>query len=258
MRADVYLFANGYAESRRRAQTMIAEGSVTVDGKPVRRASQPIAEGQHEVTVEQTMPFVSRGGLKLQGALRAFGIDVKGLKALDIGASTGGFTDCLLQNGAEHVWAVDCGTDQLVPSLRADSRVTALEHFNARELTAETTGEPVDLIVMDVSFISATYIIPRFPEVLKQPGQAVLLIKPQFEVGRELLGKGGIVKDPGARRMAVLRVIECAERAGLCPVGLTESPVRGQDGNREYLCYLTYGESGLRGLTAEQIGKATD
>ena len=158
---------------------------------------------------------------------------------MDIGASTGGFTDCLLQRGAARVCAVDSGAGQLAEKLERDRRVTSLEHTNARDLTVDQIGgEAVDLIVMDVSFISATYILPRFTALLKRNGRAICLIKPQFEVGRSLLGKGGIVKDPEAHRYAVERVFETARSVGLTPVGLIASPIEGGDGNREFLAYF--------------------
>ena len=196
-------------------------------------------EGEHEVTVLDDMPYVGRGGFKLAGALDAFGLDVDGLTALDIGASTGGFTDCLLQRGAERVIAVDAGEGQLAKKLLEDGRVLSMERTNARDLTPEMIGGvTVDLIVMDVSFISATYILPRFPALLRAGGHAVCLIKPQFEVGRAMLGKGGIVKDAAAHRYAIERVLESGRGLGLAPVGLIPSSIEGGDGNREFLVHF--------------------
>ena len=164
MRADLYLSRNGYADSRQRARILIEQGSVRIDGHPVTKPAQEISEGEHSVELLDTLRYVGRGGQKLEAALRAFSLDVKGWICLDVGASTGGFTDCLLQSGALRVTAVDSGSDQLAPSLRADARVRSIERKNARELTLdELGGEPVDLIVMDVSFISATYLLPLFP-----------------------------------------------------------------------------------------------
>lgn len=203
MRADVFLTEEGYVSSRQRARSLIERGLVTVDGVCIRKPSQPISDGKHTVLVNDDLPYVGRGGLKLEAALKAFSVSVEGVEALDIGASTGGFTDCLLQQGAARVWAVDSGAGQLADKLARDPRVTSLEHTNARDLTPEQIGGmPVDLIVMDVSFISATYILPRFTALLKPNGRAICLIKPQFEVGRSLLGKGGVVKDPQAHRYA--------------------------------------------------------
>ncbi len=240
MRADLYLTAHGYTQSRQRAHVLIEQGCVRIDGKLVKKPSQPIEDGAHEVTVVQDMPYVGRGGLKLKAAIDHFGIDVSGFVALDIGASTGGFTDCLLQHGTAFVYAVDSGSDQLAKKLLEDPRVASLEHINARGLTVDQVGgKPVDLIVMDVSFISATYILPRFTELLKPDGYAICLIKPQFEVGRAMLGKGGVVKDLSAHRFAIERVLNAAASFGLTPCGLMPSPIAGGDGNREFLvCFI--------------------
>ena len=239
MRADLWLVAHQLVPSRQRAKRLIEEGAVLRRGVPVAKPAEEI-EGDDVTGVEirETLPYVGRGGLKLEAALTAFGIDPTGLSALDVGASTGGFTDCLLRFGAARVCAVDSGEGQLAPQLRADPRVRSLERCNARYLTAETIGERVALIVMDVSFISATYLIPRFPEWLLPGGNAVCLVKPQFEVGRALVGKGGVVRDPAAHRAAVERVMEAGRAAGLHPVGLIASPIAGGDGNREFLLWL--------------------
>ncbi len=239
MRADSYLTAQGYAPSRQRAKTLIESGNVTVDGRTLRKPAEEIDETRaHTVAVNDTQKYVGRGGYKLEGALDAFGIDVSGVFALDIGASTGGFTDCLLQRGAARVVAVDAGAGQLAKKLCEDSRVRSIEHFNAREIKTDTVGGRVDLIVMDVSFISATYILPRFFDLLLPEGEAICLVKPQFEVGRAMLGKGGIVKDPAAHRFAIERVATCAVQSGLLPIGLIPSPISGGDGNREFLIRL--------------------
>lgn len=255
MRADLFLVTGGYAQSRERAKHLIREGLVTVDGRVLRRAAEEIGAGEHTVEVCDPSRFVSRGGEKLDAALKAFGIDPTGWTALDIGASTGGFTDCLLHGGAARVVAVDSGTGQLANALRQDGRVRAIEHCNARNLTAETVGGRVRLIVMDVSFISATLILPRFLELLEPVGDAVCLIKPQFEVGQVNIGKGGIVRDPRAHRLAVDRVVDCAGSLGLRAVGLIPSPIYGGDGNREFLVRLTVGQD-LPALTAERITAA--
>lgn len=240
MRADVYLTEHGFTSSRQRAKTLIGEGNVTVDGKVLCKPSEEIDGGrEHDVTVRDTQKYVSRGGDKLEAALTEFGIDVRGCVALDVGASTGGFTDCLLSFGAERVIAVDAGVGQLAKKLCDDPRVTSIEHFNARELNLSAIGgQQVDRIVMDVSFISATYIIPRFAALLSDGGVAICLIKPQFEVGQRMLGKGGIVKDPTAHRFAIERVLTSAEENGLIPTHLTASPIKGGDGNREFLVCL--------------------
>ncbi len=257
MRADVYLTENGYASSRGRARLMIESGGVTVDGVPIKKPAQEISDGVHTVSVEDPLRYVSRGGLKLEGALDAFGIDPAGKTALDVGASTGGFTDCLLQRGAVRVYAVDAGEGQLAKKLCDDERVISREHLNARDLTSDDIdGARVDLIVMDVSFISATYIIPRFPALLREGGEAILLVKPQFEVGKAMLGKGGIVKDPAAHRYAIERVCDCARSVGLIPMGLIPSPITGGDGNREFLIRLSMESTSV--LTAQDIRRVAD
>ena len=239
MRADLYLSRNGYADSRQRARILIEQGSVRIDGHPVTKPAQEISEGEHSVELLDTLRYVGRGGQKLEAALAAFSLDVQGWICLDVGASTGGFTDCLLQSGALRVTAVDSGSDQLAPSLRADVRVRSIERKNARELTLdELGGEPVDLIVMDVSFISATYLLPLFPLWMKEDAFAVVLIKPQFEVGRAMLGKGGIVKREKDRLFAISRVVESAKVIGFTYHGHIPSPITGGDGNQEYLAYF--------------------
>ncbi len=243
MRADVYLTVRGYAPSRQQAKRLIEEGNARIGGIPIHKASDDIPDGT-EIEIRDLLRYVGRGGLKLEAALEAFGMDVTGADALDIGASTGGFTDCLLAHGAATVCAVDAGEGQLAAKLRNDPRVRAIEHCNARYLTAETVGAPVSLIVMDVSFISATYIIPRFPALLQPSGEAVCLIKPQFEVGRAMIGKGGIVRSVEAQKCAVERVLAAGRAAGLRPVGLIASPITGGDGNREFLVRFTR-EGGL-------------
>jgi len=238
---------------------LIEEGAVTVDGRDVKKASEIIAEDvEHDVRVQDSMKYVGRGGLKLEGALDAFGLSVGGKYALDIGASTGGFTDCLLQRGAKHVCAVDSGVGQLAEKIRSDSRVTSMENCNARYLTAEAVGRHVDLIVMDVSFISATLIIPKFPQLLGDEGDVVCLIKPQFEVGRSMIGKGGIVKDKQAHRRAIEQVLECGKSVGLIPIGLIPSPIFGGDGNREFLVWFSKVRTAKKEVTNEDIRRVTE
>lgn len=259
MRIDVYLTEHGYTPSRQRARVLIEGGNVTVDGKKVTKPAYAIDESAaHQVEVTDTLPYVGRGGLKLAAALDAFGIVPQGALALDIGASTGGFTDCLLQRGAAHVYAVDAGVGQLAQKLLADGRVTSLEHTNARELNPEMIGGTLaDLIVMDVSFISATYILPRFPVLLREGGAAVCLIKPQFEVGKAMLGKGGIVKDQKAHRYAVERVLDAGAAVGLTAVGLIASPVTGGDGNREFLVHFVNRADDGRQIRDSRITEVT-
>lgn len=239
MRTDVYLCAAGYTESRKKAQDLIAAGAVLIDGSFVKKSAAPINETvPHEVKIEPIFRYVSRGGMKLEAALNAFSVTVHRKKAVDVGASTGGFTDCLLRRGAAQVWALDSGIGQLHDSLRSDPRVISLEHFNARELTEETIGGACDLAVCDVSFISQTYLIPNIASVLKPEGEFISLIKPQFEAGKNALGKGGVVHSGAYRYLAVKRVLECARTAGMDCVGLIRSPIEGGDGNKEYLAYF--------------------
>ena len=241
MRADLFLSENGYVQSRQRAKELILGGCVEIDGKVISKPSLDISEEEHTVSVRDELRYVGRGGLKLEAALDAFDIDVAGMVGLDVGASTGGFTECLLQRGAERVWAVDSGSGQLASKLLADPRVRSMEKMNARELTLQhLDGVGVDIVVMDVSFISATYLLPLFPSWMKENGHAVCLIKPQFEVGRAMIGKGGIVKDPKAHRLAVDRVLESGREAGMISRGVIPSPIRGGDGNREFLVHFTF------------------
>ena len=255
MRADLFLTEKGYAPSRKKAQTLIDEGKISIDGCVVKKASQQIDDGEHTVIVEQSdeVRYVGRGGLKLEAALDAFGIDATKKNALDIGASTGGFTDCLLQRGAKKVFAVDAGVGQLAQSLLANPAFVSIEKMNSRNLAPEhIQNERVDLIVMDVSFISATYIIPQFPALMAEDGEAVCLVKPQFEVGRAMIGKGGIVRDRAAHADAIRRVCSCAQGVGLFPVALVSSPIEGGDGNREFLLHFVRDNS-RRMLTEKQI-----
>lgn len=258
MRVDVYLHRYGYTQSRKKAQDAIDAGAVTIDGYLIAKSSTEIDEiAPHQVEILPVCPFVGRGGLKLAGALDAFHISVKDVVAVDIGASTGGFTDCLLQRGARRVYAIDAGVDQLAHSLREDSRVICIERFNARELSFETIGEYCDLAVMDVSFISQTYLLPGTSKVLKGGARLISLIKPQFEAGRSAIGKNGIVRTSAYRFLAVKRVLHTAETLGLCCVGLIRSPIKGGDGNIEYLAMF---ENAVKSspLTDTQIKRIVD
>ena len=239
MRVDVYLAAAGYTPSRKKAQDLIDAGVVKIDGVTVKKSSLTINESvEHDVVIEQPFLYVSRGGVKLEAALNAFGINVNHKKALDVGASTGGFTDCLLKRGAREVYAIDAGIDQLHESLRADSRVHSVEHFNARELTPEITNGECDIAVADVSFISQTYIIEQIAACLSDGASFISLIKPQFEAGRSALGKNGVVTNSAYRFLAAKRVINCAVENGFDCIGLIRSPIEGGDGNIEYLAHF--------------------
>ena len=247
MRADLYLVEHGYAASRTLAQKLISEGVVTVDGRPLKKPSEDVPDGAHEVLVADTATtrYVGRGGLKLEAALAAFPVDVRGATVADIGASTGGFTDCLLQNGAARIFAVDSGHGQLHPRLASDARVRSMEGVNARYLsptdlarTESSFDGRVGGCVMDVSFISQTLLHPTVASLLLPDGWFISLIKPQFELTGSALGKGGVVKSEKQRRAAVDRVLASAAACGLRPCGLIESPIEGGDGNREYLAYF--------------------
>ena len=236
MRADVYLSVFGHTESRKKAQDLIDARAVRIDGRVVKKSAVLINEEiPHTVEIEQIFKYVSRGGMKLEAALDAFRVNVNRLKAVDVGVSTGGFTDCLLKRGAACVYSIDAGVGQLHPELLADSRVHSIEKFNARELTAEVTEGLCDIAVSDVSFISQTYIIPPISSVLKDGGIFISLIKPQFEAGRQALGKNGVVSSGAYRFLAAKRVINSALENGFDCIGLIPSPIEGGDGNKEYL-----------------------
>jgi len=239
MRADVYLTVAGYTKSRKKAQDLIDAGAVSIDGEIIKKSSALVNElVEHNVEIRQVFRYVSRGGMKLEAALDRFNINVSRKKAVDVGASTGGFTDCLLQRGAESVYCIDSGVGQLHESLLSDSRVHSIEKFNARELTVEQTHGHCDIAVADVSFISQTYIIEPIANVLRDEGVFISLIKPQFEAGRQALGKNGVVTNSAYRFLAVKRVISCAEENGFYCLGLIKSPIEGGDGNKEYLAYF--------------------
>src|SRR5450432_4105283 len=233
-RLDQTLVQRGFFPSRQQAQLAIMAGEVRVDGRVASKASDSIKE-QSEISLTVRSRYVGRGGTKLEGALAHFGIDCGGKIALDIGASTGGFTDCLLQHGARRVVAVDVGHNQIDWSLRKDDRVEVREGINARYLRPEDFTEAFDLAVMDVSFISATKVMPAIVPLLAPHGRLILLIKPQFEVGRGEVGKGGIVREPEKRARVISEVNEAARELGLATVRVIESPLHGADGNVEFL-----------------------
>ena len=238
MRLDVYLFENGLTDSRTEAKGFITEGAVTVDGAVVTKPSFDVGSESSVEIDKSSKKYVSRGGLKLEAALAAFDANPSGRLSIDIGASSGGFTDCLLKNGAAHVIAIDSGSMQLSPSLSADKRVTSVENCNARYLSRDMLEYTPSFAVMDVSFISATYIIRPIFEVLDSGSDFICLIKPQFEVGRANIGKSGIVKDEKARQGALKTVIEFAKGVGFSFLGSIVSPIKGGDGNIEYLAHF--------------------
>ena len=238
MRIDVYLTEQGFAESRQKAKNMLEAGNIFINGEQVRKASFRIPDGEEPVVEVrgEVMPYVSRGGLKLAAALQEFSVRPEGLRAVDFGASTGGFTDCLLQNGAALVYAVDSGRGQLHPKLAADPRVVSMEGFNARNLTlGDIGGVPCDIAVADLSFISQTKIYDAVSDVLKEGGRFISLIKPQFEAGRAYLNKNGIVTDRRVHERVCEMIRAEAFAHGLMCRGMTTSPIEGGDGNREYL-----------------------
>jgi 23S rRNA (cytidine1920-2'-O)/16S rRNA (cytidine1409-2'-O)-methyltransferase len=234
-RLDQLVVERGLAESREKARALILAGSVFVDGQ---RSDKPGHTVPRDCQLELAarMPYVSRGGYKLAAALDCFRIDVRDRVCLDVGSSTGGFTDCLLQRGAKNVWAVDVGHGQLDWKLRNDPRVVVREGVNARHLKAEDFPQRFDLAVCDASFISATLLIPSMAAVLKEDGEMIILVKPQFEVGKGQVGKGGIVRDPELHRAACGRVRAAVEALDYT-AQIMESPIRGAEGNREYLLY---------------------
>ena len=243
MRADKFLFEKGLAKSRSHAAALLKDG-VLFYGKRIEKPSFEIAEDTpvSAIIIQNPSKYVSRGGIKLEAALRIFSPNVTGVTALDLGASTGGFTDCLLQNGAKKVYAVDVGHGQLDPTLQNDPRVISLEGTNARTLTPDMTGEICDVAVSDLSFISQALIYDAVRANIRVGGIFISLIKPQFEAGKEHIGKGGIVRDRKIHRAVIERLFQAAEEAELYPQSLTVSPIEGGDGNREYLALFRVGE----------------
>jgi len=236
-RIDKILHERGFADSRTKAQALVMSGVVLVDEKRVEKPSETFsADSQIRIKGESAESrFVGRGGLKLEAALMAFHIHPTGYVCLDVGSSTGGFTDCLLQNGASRVIAVDAGTNQLAWKLRNDPRVEVRENTNARALKPENLDTLFELIVMDVSFISVTKILPAVVPLIKSGGRMIVLIKPQFEVGKGEVGKGGIVREPEKHKRVITEVNAFAANIGLTNTGMIESPILGAEGNREFL-----------------------
>lgn len=239
MRLDTYLFEKGIAGSRTKAKILIDSGRVIISGKTITKPSFVVNENDKiEILPSEQKEFVGRGGIKLEAALDAFSISPKGKICCDIGASTGGFTDCLLMRGANRVYAIDSGSNQLDIKLRNDERVVSLENTNARYITADTIrGEYADLVVMDVSFISQKLLYPAIKSIAARGADVVTLIKPQFEAGRENISKNGIVKDEKVRRKVIEDLKQNAEILGFQYMGLIESPIKGGSGNTEYLIH---------------------
>lgn len=238
VRLDVALVERGLAPSRERARALILARQVRIDGQVVSKAGAPVAAAAVVELVAPDHPYVGRGGVKLAHALDVFAVPVEGRRALDIGASTGGFTDVLLQRGAASVVAIDVGHNQLDYRLRTDPRVMVREGVNARALAASDLPHPVDLVTIDVSFISLRHIFPPLPSLLAAGGDIVCLVKPQFEAGREEVGKHGLVIDPAVHESVLAQVTLEAEASGLARVAMTPSPITGATGNREFFLHL--------------------
>lgn len=238
-RLDVLLVEKGLCESRSRAQAVIMSGEVYVNGQKSDKPGTP-TDIEAEIEIRgNACPYVSRGGLKLEKALRDFGVDPTGLTCLDSGASTGGFTDCLLQNGAKQVFAIDVGYGQLAWSIRTDPRVVCMERTNIRYVTPEQLGTPVQLAVIDVSFISLRIVLPAVKALLSADGQIICLIKPQFEAGKENVGKKGVVRDPAVHQAVLNSFLQLANELQMTVCNLTFSPVKGPEGNIEFLGHLS-------------------
>ncbi len=242
VRLDALVTDRGLAESRAKAQALILAGQVVVGEQRVDKPGAQVPEDAEVRLKGEVLPYVSRGGLKLEGALEHFGLEVDGAVAADIGASTGGFTDCLLQRGAVKVYAVDVGYGQLHEKLRRDARVISKERVNARHLTDEDLPEPLDVVVVDVSFISLLQVLPPVLPKLRPGGLLVALVKPQFEAGREHVGKGGVVRDEAARQACIDKVRGFVEGEGLLVQGVVDSSITGPAGNREALLVARRGQ----------------
>lgn len=232
----------GIATSREKAKALISAGIVYVGGRKISKPGESFDEAVEIEIRGEALKYVSRGGLKLEKAIDEFGLELTGAVCMDIGASTGGFTDCMLQNGAVKVYAVDVGSDQLAASLRSDSRVINMEHTNARTLTEKEIPEKIDFFSVDVSFISLCLILPALHNLLADGGKAVCLIKPQFEAGKEKVGKKGVIKDKNVHRGVIEKIENFVLDNGFSILGLTFSPVKGPEGNIEYLIYLQRSE----------------
>ena len=256
-RLDVLLVERLYADSRTKAQAIIMSGNVYVNGQ---KADKPGTSFEETVEIEvrgAVCPYVSRGGLKLEKALRDFGVKPEGYVCSDSGASTGGFTDCLLQQGAKKVFAIDVGYGQLDWKIRSDERVVVMERTNIRYVTPEDLGEPLDLSVIDVSFIGLEIVLPTIKTLLKPTGQVLCLIKPQFEAGKENVGKKGVVRDPKIHKMVLDNFVSLVNTLGFRILGLTFSPVKGPEGNIEFLGHLTLDDvTGIEPDTAEVVAHA--
>ena len=257
IRLDQLVFDPGPTESREKAKTTIMSGLVFVDGQ---RADKPGMQVAPDASVEvkgSALPYVSRGGFKLEKALKVFPINPAGKICMDCGASTGGFTDVLLKNGAARVYSIDVGYGQLAWSLRQDERVVNMERTNIRYISSEQVPEPIDIAVMDLSFISIKLVLPAVCALLKEGADIMCLIKPQFEAGREDVGKKGVVRDKAVHLSVIESVLQFAASAGLTVIGLDYSPIKGPEGNREYLCYMKKGSFDAPEIDARAVVEAS-
>lgn len=257
-RLDILLVKRNLAESREKAKAVIMAGNVFVDGEREDKAGSTFSPDAEIEVRGHVLPYVSRGGLKLEKALAVFDVDVKDKVCTDVGSSTGGFTDCMLQNGAKKVYAIDVGRGQLDWKLRQDPRVVCMEKTNIRYVTPEDIGEPVDFSSIDVSFISLTKVLEPIRNYLRENGQIVALIKPQFEAGREKVGKKGVVRDPAVHREVILKVAGYAQQIGFGVMELDYSPIRGPEGNIEYLIRLKKGAQSAEKDMEEAAALVTD
>ena len=257
-RLDVLLVKKNLVQSRERAKTTIMAGMVIVDGNKIDKAGTMVKENADIRVLGNQIPYVSRGGLKLEKAIKEFGVELKGKVTADIGASTGGFTDCMLQNGAVKVFAIDVGYGQLAWSLRTDERVVNMERTNVRNVTPEDIGQFIDLASIDVAFISLEKVLPAVKAMLKPDGQVVALIKPQFEAGKEKVGKKGVVRDPKVHLEVIHKVIDTAREMEFVTKELTFSPVKGPEGNIEYLVWLTKDKEAADNVTDEVMASTVE
>ena len=257
-RIDVLLVKKNLVQSRERAKTTIMAGMVIVDGNKIDKAGTMVKENADIRVLGNQIPYVSRGGLKLEKAIKEFGVELKGKVTADIGASTGGFTDCMLQNGAVKVFAIDVGYGQLAWSLRTDERVVNMERTNVRNVTPEDIGQLIDLASIDVAFISLEKVLPAVKAMLKPDGQVVALIKPQFEAGKEKVGKKGVVRDPKVHLEVIHKVIDTAREMEFVTKELTFSPVKGPEGNIEYLIWLTKDREAADNVTDEVMASTVE
>ena len=245
LRLDLAMLEHGLAETRERARALILAGKVLVDGRMVDKAGALVGAGAEMALKGSDHPYVGRGGVKLEGALEELGVALVGRVCLDLGASTGGFTDCLLRHGAAQIYAVDVGRGQLDPKLRSDPRVVVIERTNARTLSPANFKERPDLATVDLSFISLAAVLPLLPPLLAEPGEILALVKPQFEVGKGQVGKGGVVRDPAQHRQVITSVARLAVVLGLQILGAAPSCLLGPKGNREFFLHLSREGKGI-------------